>query len=148
MATKHPHKKTERKHVEEREERPQAEETDGEEMSESEANAMFERAEERKEAAEREAMDEVDGQDWTRNDPVIPEELLKARKVWVAVFKCPKGHKTKATNRQADSGVYCYECKEKGEKVRADIMDQFVERPEAEENKDVKRKAQRRASGI
>jgi hypothetical protein len=41
--------------------------------------------------------DDVDTeQKWGATDPVIPED--RKGSVWVALFKCPDGHKTKATS--------------------------------------------------
>lgn len=58
--------------------------------------------------------------EWTRLDPVITNGQRKARTIWVAVFKCQDGHKTKATNRQGDEGITCYGCGK-----HASMMEQF-----------------------
>lgn len=118
----------------------------GEEMSDDEANAMFNRAEKRKEEATAKAFADVDQQDWTRNDPFIPVDLLKAGKVWVSVYKCPNGHKTKATNRQAEQGIFCWQCKETGKQVKATLC--FLGRPENDrtDEKDEKREKAKRGT--
>lgn len=131
-----------KKVVEETTERVEAEAlpvADTEVMGENEVDSMFEKAVERKEEVKRKAEDAVDSQEWTRQDPDIPE-ALKGR-VWIAVFKCEKGHKTKATNRQADTGIYCWQCRVEGVKSRADMMPIFRGAPEDQSKKtDVKRK--------
>lgn len=98
-------------------------------MSEKEAERIVQRASDRKDEAKAKVEATVDSQDWTASDPVIPEEL--AGKVWVAVYRCPDAHKTKATNRQKDTGVLCWKCKAAGVKVKATIMPQFLEKPES-----------------
>lgn len=99
-----------------------------EEMSEAEADAIVEEAAAKEKARMKKLESEMDSQDWSLSDPVIPE-ALKAD-VWIAVFKCALGHKTKATNRQAKTGVRCWRCKEDGKTAKADIMLQFLVPPE------------------
>lgn len=105
-------------------------ETDSEEVSEAEANAMVERAQEKKRAEQSKIESQLDDQDWSRSDPIIPEELQN--RVWVAVYRCPSGHKTKATNRQARTGIPCWDCKQgpDGRVVKASMMPQFMQKPE------------------
>lgn len=118
-----PHKKVkEEKHT-----APVLEQDDVEDVPDSEADAMIERAEEKKVAATKKVEKVVDTQEWTKMDPVIPEEL--EGRAWIAVYKCPHGHKTKATNRQADKGIQCFDCKSAGQTVSADIMEQFLTKP-------------------
>lgn len=117
---------------------PPAVESDGEEMSEAEVEAMERRSVAKKQAAIAKVEADVDAQEWTLADPVISDDL-KGR-VWIAVFRCPEGHKTKATNRQASSGVYCWRCREAGLKVTAQIMEQFLQRPVMEDPDIAKRK--------
>lgn len=114
-----------------------------EEMSEDEVSDMISEKEQDKKAEKAKILSHVDSQDWTRMDPVIPEELRTS--IWVAVYKCPKGHKTKATNRQATDGVFCFECKEAGFKVVASIMPQFIRAPESDfdEKMEKRKKAKR-----
>jgi len=59
---------------------------------------------------------------FSKMDPKIPE----GREVYVAVYSCTQGHKTKATNLQAEEGVQCYECSMSGKKEIAKIMPQFI----------------------
>lgn len=99
-----------------------------EEMSEDEADAMIEEKVAEEKAVLKKLEDEMDGQYWSMADPVIPEALKG--EVWVAVYKDALGHKTKATNRQAKSGVLCWTCKEAGKVSKADIMIQFLEPPD------------------
>jgi hypothetical protein len=113
-------------------------ESDNEELSETEAAAMLDRQEKRINDFKVKLETEVDSQEWTLADPVIPEDL-KGR-VWIAVYRCPEGHKTKATNRQADSGVWCYKHREAGQKIMATIVPQFLSRPNAEDPDVAKRK--------
>lgn len=128
--------------VEVEREQPETEYEESEDVSESEANAMVERVVEKQTKQEAKEIEAVDRQDWTRNDPVIPEGLKG--KVWIAVFRCPKGHKTKATNRQAEAGVLCYPCKVEGKQVKAEVMDQFVKKPApADETTEKRKKAKR-----
>lgn len=122
-----------------RENAPMVHEPDVEEVSESEVAAMIERAEERKREEKEKIEAEVDDQAWSRSDPAIPEEL--EGRVWVAVYKCPHGHKTKATNRQAKTGVRCWDCGEKGQVVKAHVMPQFLQKPEPPADDIEKRKA-------
>jgi len=103
-------------------------EKDDEDMSEDEVDNIIAKAEEKKVEAVKKVELSVDKQEWTKQDPVIPEELEE--RVWVAVYRCPNGHKTKATNRQKDSGVQCYECKE-----TAVIVPQFLNKPTNQEDK-------------
>lgn len=105
----------------------------GEDMSDFEADAMISRAEEKKQAETDKVEKSVDVQEWTKQDPIIPEEL--EGRVWVAVYRCPDNHKTKATNRQADKGVLCYECKGFGKQVTAVIVPQFLKKPQEEKRK-------------
>lgn len=113
-------------------------ESDNEEMSEAEVEAMERRSAQKKQAAIAKVEAEVDAQEWTLMDPVIPENLVG--RVWVAVYRCPEGHKTKATNRQAESGVFCWKHRESGQKVKAEIMPQFLSRPITEDPDVAKRK--------
>lgn len=113
-------------------------ESDNEEMSEAEVEAMEQRSTAKKEAAIARVEAEVDSQEWTLADPVIPENLVG--RVWIAVFRCPEGHKTKATNRQADHGVWCWKCRGSGQKVKASIMPQFLTRPVSDDPDVAKRK--------
>lgn len=115
-----------------------ANELDAEDVPESEANAMVERAAKRREAEREKIEASVDNQDWSQSDPLIPEDLKG--KVWIAVYKCPEGHKTKATNRQAKSGVRCAVCRGQGKTVKADVMPQFLEKPVEPDSDDIKRK--------
>lgn len=116
----------------------EAKDNDNEEMSEAEAAGILERQEKRKADFKAKLENEVDSQEWTLTDPVIPPEL--EGKVWIAVYRCPEGHKTKATNRQADSGVWCWKHREVGHKVMASIMPQFLNRPVTEDPDIAKRK--------
>lgn len=107
---------------------PPVTESDDENMSEEEASALIDaKVVEAAQEVERQG-EELDRADWTMADPVIPE-ALKGR-VWIAVFKCPKGHKTKATNRQAKSGIACWRCREEGKRIKAEMMPQFEARPD------------------
>lgn len=123
---------------------PSPVEPDVEDVSEQEAEAMVERHVHKKEEVKAKLEESVDAQDWTQSDPVIPEDLIG--RVWIAVFRCPEGHKTKATNRQAKSGVRCYICKGAGKEVKADIMAQFLVKPEPlDEDLEKRRKARKGA---
>lgn len=102
-------------------------ETDGEDMNEQEVAAMEERAKQRKDEAKAKIEATVDTQHWSLVDPIIPEELTG--RVWIAVYRCPDGHKTKATNRQADKGILCFKHGELGQKVIAQIVPMFLEKP-------------------
>lgn len=114
------------------------EETDDEVMSESDADAMFNRQEEKKEQKTQAAMTSVDQQSWDRKrDPHIPPEL--EGRVWIAVYKCPEGHKTKATNRQRETGIRCEECLLHGKEVKADIMPGLFDAPPTKPVDDSKR---------
>lgn len=113
-------------------------------VTDKEAEAMVERAEKRKEEVKAKAELAVDSQDWTISDPVIPAEL-KGR-VWVAVFRCAQGHKTKATNRQADTGVWCFGCRQLGKREIATIMAQFLTKPEPPEDDLEKRRKARKGA--
>lgn len=105
----------------------QTEESGNEEMSEAEVNKMFEAKEAAPVKKANGSTDvPVDPRFFDANDP---ERDLKDRKTWVAVFECPKTHKTKATNHQANSGVYCWKCREEGVLVKATIMEQFLTPP-------------------
>lgn len=120
--------------------------SDVEEMSEAEVEAMANRQEVKKEQAKARIEAEVDSQSWSVADPIIPDEL-KGR-VWIAVYRCPEGHKTKATNRQAESGVFCWRHREAGQNVKAEIMPQFLSRPVTDNPEAAKRdKAKRAAKG-
>ena len=68
---------------------------------------------------------------WTRLDPEIPKGMKG--KMWVAVFKCSSGHKTKATNLQADQGIDCNECG-----ADAEIIEAFRKPPVDQSRKIVK----------
>jgi hypothetical protein len=103
------------------------------EIPESEADAMFERVEVKKTEERKKVEDKVDAQDWTRMDPDIPEALMG--RVWVAVYRCEAGHKTKATNRQKDTGIWCHECKQK-----AEIMPKLFDNPPEDQSKKSDRK--------
>lgn len=107
---------------------PEQHESDSEDMPESEVEGMIQRKEEKKAEAKKAVERSVDTQEWTKADPVIPEEMED--RVWIAVYKCPQGHKTKATNRQAESGIRCYECKEK-----AAIVPLFLKKPVQEDKR-------------
>lgn len=117
---------------------------DVEEVSEKEAEAMVERAIQKKEEVKAKLEESVDNQDWTMYDPVIPEDL-KGR-VWIAVFRCPDSHKTKATNRQADTGVWCWACGQAGKKSIATIMPQFLKQPAPPDDDLEKRKKARKGA--
>jgi hypothetical protein len=103
-----------------------------EDMAETEVEGMIERKEQKEVEAVKKVELSVDSQEWSKNDPVIPDDL-KGR-VWVAVFKCPVGHKTKATNRQDNSGIKCFECGKPSQ-----IMSQFTEKPKKDSTKAVNR---------
>lgn len=120
------------------------EDEDGEDMSEDSIAKMVGRAEERKEEEKARVEATVDSQDWNMMDPVIPEEL-KGR-VWIAVYKCPDGHKTKATNRQATTGVMCWRHRDAGKQVKAVIMPQFLARPNNEDPDAEKRRKARKGA--
>lgn len=119
-------------------------ESESEIVSEKEAEAMIERHVQKKEAVKAKLEESVDSQDWTMSDPEIPADLVG--RVWIAVYRCPTGHKTKATNRQAESGVVCWRCREAGKKVKAVIMDQFLIKPEAPNEDLEKRKKARKGA--
>lgn len=114
------------------------EEVDVEDVPESEADAMIERAAKRREEEKQKVEAEVDKQEWSASDPLIPEDLKS--KVWIAVYKCPEGHKTKATNRQAKTGIHCGACRIQGKTVKADVMPQFLEKPIPPDDDNEKRK--------
>lgn len=116
------------KKIEEVEKKPPVVEPEEEEMSDAEIEILIARRQEKKEQAARKVELSVDAQEWTKQDPVIPEEL--AGRVWIAVYRCPSGHKTKATNRQADSGIQCAECSQ-----AATIVPQFLKKPIVQEDK-------------
>lgn len=116
-----------------------------EEMSEDEVSDMISEKEQEQKSAKAKILSHIDSQEWTRQDPEIPEELRGS--IWIAVYRCPKGHKTKATNRQAEDGVLCFECKAAGFKVIAAIVPQFIRAPrmEFDEKMDKRKKAARGA---
>jgi len=123
---------------------PEIEVDDEEEViPESEVNAIFEKVETKK-TEERKVVERgVDSQEWTRQDPEIPEALRG--RVWVAVFKCSKGHKTKATNRQEESGILCFECRQIGVENKADMLAAFSDKPFDQSTKsELKRKEMNR----
>lgn len=117
---------------------------DDENISEAEANAMVDESIAQEKAELKKLENEIDSQDWTLADPVIPDALKD--EVWVAVYKCVLGHKTKATNRQAKGGVRCWRCKEEGKTVKAEIMMQFLVPPESGDPDVDKRRRARKGS--
>lgn len=117
---------------------PEFETPDNEDMTDAETTEIFDDQEKRKKDLQNKLEIEVDTQEWTLADPIIHEDL--AGKVWVAVYRCPDGHKTKATNRQAKSGVWCWKHREAGQKVMATIMPQFLNRPDLGDPDVAKRK--------
>lgn len=98
-------------------------------LPEADADAIIDEAAAEEAKKQKKMESELDGQYWSRNDPEIPEALKD--QVWVAVYRCSEGHKTKATNRQAKSGVRCWKCKESGLTVKAEVMPQFLDKPES-----------------
>lgn len=123
---------------------PPISDPDSEVLSEKEADSIVEEKIEEKEKAVLKLEAELDSQDWSTADPVIPEALKDV--VWVAVYRCPEAHKTKATNRQAKSGVRCWKCKGLGKTVKAEIMPQFLEAPPSGDPDVEKRRKARRGA--